>query len=162
MNFSISSNRPHAHKSNQTPPALSPYFLFLTFPDHFRRMLVQNVVAVKTVNRGFQFFHSVRICVRNFHVGDLHRVIQIRCSLRGVFVSALFEPLPQFRCLADLYRLLLFGGGNFSFYKKMTVGIIADECSAARKQVVDGINHFAFLAVKKKTKSFLCERIYSA
>ena len=117
-------------------------------------MLAQNIVAVKTVNCGSQFFHSVRIRVRNFNVGDFHRVIQVRCSLRGGFVSALFELLKQCRYLTDLYCLLIFGSGDVSFYEKMAVGVVADETSAALEQVVDGINHFAFLAVKKEDEIF--------
>ena len=113
-------------------------------------MLAQNVVTVKMVNRGLQFFHFGKICVRNFHVGDFHHVIQVRRSPHGIFVSALFEPFPQFRFSPDFYRLLMFGCGDFSFYKKMAVGIVADECSATRKQIVDGINHLAFLFVKKR------------
>ncbi len=36
----------------------------------------------------------------------------------------------------------------------MTIKIVADEFSAARKQVVDGIKRFAFLAVKKEDEIF--------
>ena len=48
----------------------------------------------------------------------------------------------------------MFGGGDVSFHEKMAVGIVADECSAARKQVVDGVNHFSFFAVKKEDEIF--------